>query len=148
MKVTIVSKTSAIRKDLDKEWTANPSLSALKKWEMLQSKIRTSKKNGIDTVARDIIFQYSYPRLDSHVSIGLNHLLKSPFCVHPKTGKDIHRISYNLGRVCVPIDPSKCNEFDPFSVPLLQDLIDEPAGKRKYFHLIHSIVSSVASRLF
>ncbi|PRP73405.1 DNA primase small subunit-like [Planoprotostelium fungivorum] len=67
----------------------------------------------------DIIFTYSYPRLDVHVSVGLNHLLKSPFCIHPKTG-----------RVCVPIDPEKCEEFDPTSVPDLYTLVEQLRDNR------------------
>ena len=44
----------------------------------------------------------------------MHHLLKSPFFVHPKTG-----------RVCVPIDPEQVDEFDPFSVPVSCLMIEE-----------------------
>lgn len=65
-------------------------------------------------LVNEIMFQYVYPRLDINVSKGLNHLLKSPFCIHPKTG-----------RVCVPIDPSKADEFDPTTAITIYELLEE-----------------------
>lgn len=63
---------------------------------------------------QDIVLEYTYPRLDVEVSKKLIHLLKSPFVVHPGTG-----------RVCVPIDTRKLKDFDPLGVPTVTDLLAE-----------------------
>jgi DNA primase small subunit len=66
------------------------------------------------TMLTDIVIQYTYPRLDINVSKQMNHLLKAPFVVHPKTG-----------RVCVPIDPEKADAFNPAEVPTIGRLIED-----------------------
>lgn len=63
---------------------------------------------------QDIVIEYTYPRLDTAVSQKLNHLLKSPFVIHPGTG-----------RVCVPIDRNNLEGFDPLNVPTMQGLVAE-----------------------
>ncbi|XP_031205325.1 DNA primase small subunit [Mastomys coucha] len=62
----------------------------------------------------EIMLQYCFPRLDINVSKGVNHLLKSPFSVHPKTG-----------RISVPIDFQKVDQFDPFTVPTISAIFRE-----------------------
>jgi DNA primase small subunit len=62
----------------------------------------------------DIVLQYTYPRIDAEVSKHRNHLLKAPFCVHPKTS-----------RVCVPVDPERIEDFDPARVPTVMQLLRE-----------------------
>jgi len=32
---------------------------------------------------------------------------------------------YDIGNVCVPIDPANCDDFDPTSVPTLNELCKE-----------------------
>ncbi|CAL8325108.1 unnamed protein product [Merluccius merluccius] len=63
---------------------------------------------------KEIMLQYCYPRLDVNVSKGVNHLLKSPFSVHPKTG-----------RISVPIDLKQLDKFDPFDVPTISLICEE-----------------------
>uniref|UniRef100_A0A8D3DEV1 DNA primase n=1 Tax=Scophthalmus maximus TaxID=52904 RepID=A0A8D3DEV1_SCOMX len=58
---------------------------------------------------KEIMLQYCYPRLDVNVSKGVNHLLKSPFSVHPKTG-----------RISVPMDLEELDTFDPLAVPTIR----------------------------
>ncbi|XP_030589912.1 DNA primase small subunit [Archocentrus centrarchus] len=87
-----------------------------KRWKLIMTEAKrkqgTAKKGQY--FEKEIMLQYCYPRLDANVSKGVNHLLKSPFSVHPKTG-----------RISVPIDVSELDKFDPFSVPTISLICEE-----------------------
>ncbi|KAH0826589.1 prim-pol domain-containing protein [Lanmaoa asiatica] len=90
------------------EWSKDPGRPSTQKWNDLGTLQR------LFFALEDIILQYTYPRLDAEVSKHRNHLLKAPFCVHPKTG-----------RVCVPVDPANIDRFDPRGVPTVAQLLRE-----------------------
>ncbi|XP_077368784.1 DNA primase small subunit [Festucalex cinctus] len=103
-----------VRKELQQDFKneKNPE----KRWQLVieqASRKQAAAKKG-QHFEKEIMLQYCYPRLDVNVSKGVNHLLKSPFSVHPKTG-----------RISVPMDLTELDTFDPFNVPTISLLCDE-----------------------
>ncbi|OBT73458.1 hypothetical protein VF21_07261 [Pseudogymnoascus sp. 05NY08] len=108
-----------LNESLRKKWDSAPGRSSASKWADIDALAKSGASKSLDTKAlleakQDIVLEYTYPRLDIEVSKKLNHLLKSPFVVHPGTG-----------RVCVPIDTRKLEAFDPLAVPTVTELLGE-----------------------
>lgn len=104
---------------LRKKWDAAPGRSSVSKWADIDALAKTGASKTLDGRAlleakQDIVLEYTYPRLDVEVSKKKIHLLKSPFVIHPGTG-----------RVCVPIDTKRLAKFDPLGVPTVTELLGE-----------------------
>ncbi|QIW95915.1 hypothetical protein AMS68_001433 [Peltaster fructicola] len=104
---------------LQKKWDSAPGRSSAQKWADIDSVAEAGNLGAMNAkqlveAKQDIRLEYTYPRLDAEVSKKLNHLLKSPFVIHPGTG-----------RVCVPIDVRSLEDFDPLAVPTVTQLLGE-----------------------
>ena len=108
---------------LRKKWASSPDRPSARKWADIDALAATGVSETLDTRAlmeakQEILLEYTYPRLDVEVGKKRIHLLKSPFVVHPGTG-----------RVCVPItttgDMGEAEAFDPLTVPKVTELLKE-----------------------
>ena len=75
---------------------------------------RDKDRNRSDIIIKDFMLNILYPRLDINVSKHINHLLKSPFCIHPKTGM-----------VSVPLDERSIVEFDVNKIPTIHEIVND-----------------------
>uniref|UniRef100_A0A6A7G5L6 DNA primase n=1 Tax=Hirondellea gigas TaxID=1518452 RepID=A0A6A7G5L6_9CRUS len=85
-------------------------------WKFGQLRKTAQTKSILRFAVREIMLFFVYPRLDINVTRKLNHLLKSPFVIHPGTGK-----------VCVPIPIKEdgkwiVDKFDPLTQPKVEQL--------------------------
>ncbi|XP_028848640.1 DNA primase small subunit isoform X1 [Denticeps clupeoides] len=104
-----------VREDLQSFFQSEKN--PVKRWKKISGLVqqqRVTSRKGCQYIDKEIMLQYCYPRLDVNVSKGVNHLLKSPFSVHPKTG-----------RISVPIDLEELDKFDPFAVPTISLICEE-----------------------
>lgn len=112
----------AEKETVSKYIETHPQAHSVDIWNQLEKIAEERKRTAVsfkqnaeaNLLLKDVVIQYAYPRLDINVSKQMNHLLKSPFVVHPKTG-----------RVCVPIDPDRLNDFNPLEVPTVGQLVEE-----------------------
>ena len=117
----------ALNEALRKKWSSSPDRPSVRKWADIDALAQTGVSKTLDTkllmeAKQDILLEYTYPRLDVEVGKKRIHLLKSPFVVHPGTG-----------RVCVPITGNaslgrQVDDFDPFRVPKVTELLAEVDG--------------------
>ncbi|KPJ14998.1 DNA primase small subunit [Papilio machaon] len=109
----------ALREQVEKSLEKMPE-SSLERWKTFISIYDSYlRENGnairkIKYLIEEIKIQFCYPRLDVNVTKGFNHLLKSPFSIHPKTGK-----------VSVVFKPNNARNMKLDEIPTIHSLLDD-----------------------
>jgi len=81
---------------------------------------------------RDMALGIFSPRLDAKVTTGLGHLLKAPFCVHPRTQN-----------ICLPMSVDMMKLFDPSHPITLRAACDDPTILQPYLVYFGKFVNSL-----
>lgn len=117
------------KKDIDsfekklKDILENTRLDSSTKWNNMYRELEYYDNEKIpkgneytkrDLCLMDIKLNILYPRLDINVSKHINHLLKSPFCIHPKTGL-----------ISVPLSEKDIINFNLENIPHVDEALDE-----------------------
>lgn len=74
-----------------------------------------------DTLPVSELYSRLFPKLDANVTKQIKHLLKLPFCVHPRTG-----------RICVPIIPEEMEGLQLEDIPSVEDVLRSRGRLDKY----------------
>lgn len=104
----------------------------LEKYEQEQNTNKKSfkfKHSKTELLKKNFMLALTYPRLDINVSKHLNHLLKAPFCVHPKTGL-----------LSVPLTEDDILNFRMENIPEVEDTITSANENKpsKFTHFLNN----------
>lgn len=93
------------------------------KWRRIKSAhFTTGKPFETNEMYYRLVFFFTFPRLDANVTQSMNHLLKSPFSIHPKSGL-----------LSLPIPRERFSAFPPSWVPSLKLLLAGDSDAREKF---------------
>ncbi|XP_047527571.1 DNA primase small subunit [Vanessa atalanta] len=112
----------ALRKQVQENLERMPT-SSIDRWKSFVNNYNQFCKENLHGMRKmkylieEIKIQYCYPRLDVNVTKGFNHLLKSPFSIHPKTGK-----------VSVVFKPDNAKDIKLDEIPTIYTLLDDSSS--------------------
>lgn len=107
--------------------------------QMMQTLFSEEEKKSYDEFKREkymkVAYAFMFPRLDVNVSTRMDHLLKLPFSIHPRTG-----------RVCVPFDPAAIDQFNPNEVPTVGQVTADPSLLAPYVQWLSDFSRGVTAQ--